>query len=64
MLKVNGKPVDAAGVSIAEYLARENFDVRKVAVELNEEIVPKKNFADVILQDGDVVEVISFMGGG
>ena len=64
MLKINGKPVDAAGVSLAEYLDRENFDTRKIAVELNEEIVPKKNFAEVILQDGDVVEIISFMGGG
>lgn len=64
MLKVNGKPVDAAGTTIEEYLARENFDVRKVAVEVNERIVPKSNFAEVTLQDGDVVEIISFMGGG
>ena len=64
MLKINGKSVDAAGVTIAEYLTRENFDSRKVAVEVNEEIVPKDKFADVTLQDGDVVEIISFMGGG
>ncbi|MBQ3451599.1 MAG: sulfur carrier protein ThiS [Selenomonadaceae bacterium] len=54
----------AAGVSIADYLTQENFDARKVAVEVNEEIVPKNKFAEVILQDGDVVEIISFMGGG
>ena len=64
MLKINGKSVDAAGVTIAEYLTRENFDSRKVAVEVNEEIVPKDKFADVTLRDGDVVEIISFMGGG
>ena len=64
MLKINGKSVDAAGVTIAQYLTRENFDSRKVAVEVNEEIVPKDKFADVTLQDGDVVEIISFMGGG
>ena len=64
MLKINGKSVDAAGVTIAQYLTRENFDSRKVAVEVNEEIVPKDKFADVTLQDGDVVEIIGFMGGG
>ncbi|MBE8954737.1 MAG: sulfur carrier protein ThiS [Quinella sp. 2Q5] len=64
MLKINGKPADAAGLTVAEYLARENFDARKVAVEINEEIVPKKNFAEVVLRDGDIVEIIGLMGGG
>lgn len=64
MLKINGKSVDAAGISLAEYLSRENFDTRKVAVELNEEIIPKSEFDNVILRDGDIVEIISFMGGG
>ena len=64
MLKVNGKPVDAAGLTVEEYLRRENFDARKIAVEINEEIVPKKNFSAVTLRDGDIVEIISFMGGG
>ena len=64
MVKVNGKSVEAAGVTIAEYLVRENFDARTVAVEVNEEIVPKSDFDAVILRDDDVVEIISFMGGG
>ena len=46
------------------YLTRENFDARKVAVEVNEEIVTKSKYSEVILQDGDIVEIISFMGGG
>ena len=64
MLKINGQSVEAAGITIEEYLNKENFDARKVAVEVNEEIVPKNKFAEVILRDGDVVEIISFMGGG
>ena len=64
MLKINGKLIEAAGITIEEYLNKKNFDVRKVAVEVNEEIVPKNKFAEVILRDGDVVEIISFMGGG
>ena len=64
MLKINGQSVEAAGITIEEYLNKKNFDARKVAVEVNEEIVPKSKFAEVILRDGDVVEIISFMGGG
>ena len=64
MLKINGKLIEAAGITIEEYLNKKNFDARKVAVEVNEEIVPKNKFAEMILQDGDVVEIISFMGGG
>ena len=64
MLKINGKMIEAAGISISEYLNKENFDPRRVAVEINEEIVPKNKFSEVILQDGDVVEIITFMGGG
>ena len=64
MLKINGQSVEAAGITIEEYLNKENFDARKVAVEVNEEIVPKSKFAEIILRDGDVVEIISFMGGG
>ena len=64
MLKINGQSVDAAGITIEEYLNKENFNVRTVAVEVNEEIVPKNKFAETILKEGDVVEIISFMGGG
>ena len=64
MLKINGKMIEAAGISISEYLNKENFDPRRVAVEINEEIVPKNKFSEVIFQDGDIVEIISFMGGG
>ena len=64
MLKINGQAVEAAGITIEEYLNKENFDAHKVAVEVNEEIVPKSKFAEVILRNGDVVEIISFMGGG
>ena len=64
MLKINGQAVEAAGITIEEYLNKENFNVRTVAVEVNEEIVPKNKFAETILKEGDVVEIISFMGGG
>ena len=37
---------------------------QRIAVELNEEILPKANYAATVLKDGDVVEIVNFVGGG
>ena len=63
MVKVNGEQV-AAGKSVASYLAEAGYDSRAVAVEYNEVILPKAEYEATILADGDVVEVVCFMGGG
>lgn len=64
MVKINGELVDAAGKTVAEYLSAASYDLKRVAVERNGEIVPKSEYAATILQDGDSVEVVSFVGGG
>lgn len=64
MVKINGKNLDADGKSIAQYLEAANFDTRRIVVELNGEIVPKAQYSETILKDGDCVEVVSFVGGG
>ena len=38
--------------------------VAKVAVELNGEIAPRSTLEDVALNDGDVLEIVHFVGGG
>lgn len=64
MVKINGKELDVAGKTVAEYLAETNYDVSRVAVERNGEIVPKARYGETVLEDGDSVEVVSFVGGG
>lgn len=64
MVKINGEPVAAAGKSVSAYLAEAGYDSRAVAVEVNEAILPKADYAQTILADGDVVEIVCFMGGG
>ncbi len=64
MVKVNGNQAEVDGMTVAEYLEQANFNLERIVVERNEEIVPKAQYEEVILQDGDVVEVISFVGGG
>ena len=64
MITINGKDVDAEGKKVSEYLAEAGYDVRRVAVERNGEIVPKTAYDSVLLTEGDTVEIVSFVGGG
>ena len=58
------KELDIAGKTIAEYLATTNYDMKRIAVERNGDIVPKAQYGETVLQDGDSLEVVSFVGGG
>ena len=64
MVKVNGEPKDIAGKTIAEYLATTNYDMKRIAVERNGDIVPKAQYGEAVLHDGDSIEIVSFVGGG
>ena len=64
MVRINGENLDVVGKSVAEYLNCAGYDLMRVAVELNGDIVPKAQYADAVFKDGDSVEVVSFVGGG
>lgn len=64
MIRVNGKEVEAQGMTLLTYLKENGYAPERIAVECNEEIVPKAEYEKRILQDGDVLEVVSFVGGG
>lgn len=62
---LNGQPhVVAASASVAELLHQIGLDARKVAVERNEEIVPRSTYAQTLLAAGDAIEIVHFIGGG
>ena len=64
MVTINGIQNDADGETLLEYLSRAGYDPEKVAVEQNETIVPKSQYAQTTFAEGDVIEVVSFVGGG
>ena len=64
MVKINGKELNVAGKTISDYLKTTNYDTKRIAVERNGDIVPKSQYADTLLQDGDNIEIVSFVGGG
>lgn len=65
MLKVNGKDRKLmAGMTVADLLEEMSQPAERAAVERNGEIVPKRYFSEVRLEENDVIEVVSFVGGG
>lgn len=64
MVKINGKDLDIAGETLADYLASTNYNTKRIAVERNGEIVPKAAYGETVLKDEDTIEVVSFVGGG
>ncbi len=50
--------------SVAAMLATLGLLAGKVAVEHNREIVPRSTYAETALADGDVIEIVHFIGGG
>lgn len=64
-LTINGE-VQAfeAPMTVAALLARLAIDRRKVAVERNLALVQRGSFDTVLLEDGDRIEIVAFIGGG
>ena len=62
---LNGKPRQLAGpITVLQLLQADELDARRVAVELNEEIVPRSQHQAKQLQPGDRVEIVHAIGGG
>jgi sulfur carrier protein len=64
MAKINGNEENVGEITIAQLLEQKGFDKRVVVVEINEEIAPKETYEERKLADNDVVEIVSFVGGG
>ena len=65
MITVNGKQIQLTSeMSVADYLEQNNYQINRIAVEMNEEILPKYLYSETRLKDGDSMEIVTFVGGG
>lgn len=65
VIRVNGvEELQLEGKNLKVYLQEKGYRMERIAVERNGDIVPKSSYQNIILQDGDVLEVVSFVGGG
>lgn len=63
-LQVNGDTRDVTARTLLALVEELGLDPRKVAVERNLEIVPRSLHAETVLEDGDRIELVQFVGGG
>ena len=64
-LTVNGAPHSfGQGLNLAQLLETLNLTGKRLAVERNGEIVPRSQFAETLLTDGDKLEIVVAVGGG
>ncbi len=64
MIKINGEMLNRDELFLQEYLEENNYQIKKIAVECNGEIVTKLQYSTFVLHSGDVVEIVSLVGGG
>ncbi len=64
-LSINGETQELPdGLTVRELLATRSLDPRYLAVELNRQVISRANHATVVLKEGDVVEIVTLVGGG
>jgi thiamine biosynthesis protein ThiS len=64
-IKINGKPLDlSSALNISELLIHLQVEKGQVAVERNREIVPRSQHKEVMVAEGDEIEIVRFIGGG
>ena len=64
-IKVNGKFKSISDIyKISDLVKELRIPLKKVAIELNQEIIDKKKTSKIILKKNDKVEIVHFIGGG
>ena len=64
-IQLNGDPYKInAGTNLDKLLNKLKIQKNKVAIEVNGEIIEKNKYQNLILNKGDKVEIVNFIGGG
>lgn len=63
--RINGQEeIFSSSLSVSAFLEEKGYRSARVAVEKNGAIVPKREHESCLIDDGDTLEVVSFVGGG
>ena len=64
-IKINGKfSMISENLSLSNFLKQLKIPLKKVAIELNQEIIDKKETNKIKLKKNDKIEIVHFIGGG
>ena len=62
---INGESKEISGTpSLAELIDQLDLPAARIAIELNRDVVRRNDWSSTILQDGDRIEIVHFVGGG
>lgn len=64
MIQINGEIVEAQGITLLTYLQNNGYKIPQIVIERNGEILSSEDYEHTTIADGDIIEIISFMGGG
>lgn len=65
MIQLNGKEVELEKpITLDKLVVQQGYVMTQIAVEKNGEIIPKSTYGEEVVRDGDVIEVVTFVGGG
>lgn len=63
-IQINGEYREVLSKTVVDLLESLGIDPKRVAVELNMEILPKAEYSEKAIADGDKIEIVHFVGGG
>lgn len=63
-MTINGQIFTLDSLPLLTYLTEHKLAIETIAIELNGKIVPKDELATLVFKQGDIVEIVSFVGGG
>jgi sulfur carrier protein len=63
-IQLNGELSEVSSTTVLGLLQSLDIEPKRVAVELNMDILPKAEYAERTIADGDRIEIVHFVGGG
>ena len=63
-IRINGETKSVEQMNVGELVAALGYSYDKVALEYNMVVLPRNLWAETLIRDGDIFEIVSFVGGG
>ena len=65
MIRVNGKDLEVArGATLLSIVEKGQMKPERIVVDYNKEIIPKDKLGEIVVAEKDLIEILSFVGGG
>ncbi len=64
-IQINGRKINIKQkINVSDLLKKYKLDKKKIALELNGEIIPKQMYKKKFVKNEDIIEIVHFIGGG